>query len=433
MTNLMIKTRNGKGITFTGSCTEVLSIDSVIEHAANKKWRANSEKSVAEEKEDLMESIRSQGLREPITMYEDSKIIISGHTRTEMLRQLGATEVPVNRLPRTEKMRVMPDGEIDPMDPEVIREHAISNTRVNTTVQGRYNYAREIMSAWIENFNAEDKAQGQISTKDKLNILKIAGIGHASFDVIENVRFGYLKEIKGKEYFVEPRADLYDDLGNPEKDYTARQLGKIQWQDFRAANFTDFFPQQDFMDDALEALNINTVMSAVKDNLDSIAQAAGNSAYAGVNWFNDTDDNYVSATTHHMICAFTCVELNSVFEELGFEATAVQGKAQSHYDIMIQDRDGNDISSVEVKTTFGKTNWASGSNKTGYALLFAYNKERDRFFAVSTYLEMGDWEGGVKGKYTLSAQTIYDKEDVKYYTGDIELDNDTYRIQKYRL
>jgi hypothetical protein len=425
----VLKTRNGKGINFTGSCNEVVGIDTVVEHRANKKWRADSEKSVAEEREDLMQSIKTQGLREPITMYDNSKIIISGHTRTEILRQLGAIEVPVTRLLRTEKMRVMPDGEIDPMDPEVIREHAISNTRVNTTVQGRYNYAREIMSAWVENFDPEERAQGQISTKLKLEILKIAGTGHASFDVIENVRFGYLKEVKGKEYFVEPRPDLYDDLGNPDKDFTARQLGKIQWTDFRAANFTDFFAQQDFMDDTLENLKFKNVIQAVSDNLASIAQAAETSVYPGVNWFNDTDDNYVSATTHHMICAFTCVELNKLFDELGFEATAKQGKAQSHYDIMIQDRDGNDVSSIEVKTTFGKTNWASGSNKTGYALLFAYNKERDRFFASSTYLEMGDWKGG----YTLSAQTVHDKENVNYYTGDIELDNDTYRIQKYKL
>lgn len=426
-----LKTRNGKGIPFTGSCTEIISIDSVIEHSANRKWRANSEKTVAEEREDLLDSIRTQGLREPITMYEGSQIIISGHTRTEMLRQLGAIEIPVTRLPRTKNMPAT--GEIDPMDPEVIREHAISNTRVNTTMQGRYNYAREIMTAWIEEFNPEHRAQGQVSTKDKLQILKIAGIASKTFDLIEKVRFGYVKEIKGKEYFVDARPDLYDDLGNPDKDYTVRQLDKIQWQDFRAANFTDFFTQQDFMDDALENLNFKSVIQAVSDNLRSIAQAAESSAYPGVNWFNDTDDNYVSATTHHMICAFTCVELNKLFDELGFEATAVQGKAQSHYDIMIQDRDGNDISSIEVKTTFGKTNWASGSNKTGYALLFAYNKERDRFFGVSTYLEMGDWEGGVKGKYTLSAQTIYDKENVNYYIGDVELDNDIYRIQKYRL
>ena len=46
----LLKTRDGKGITFTGTCTEVISIDDVVEHSANKAWRSNSEKSVVEEK-----------------------------------------------------------------------------------------------------------------------------------------------------------------------------------------------------------------------------------------------------------------------------------------------------------------------------------------------------------------------------------------------
>lgn len=426
-----LKTRNKKAIAFTGVCHEVVSIDAVKEHPANALWRADSEKSVAEERQDLLDSIQSQGLREPITMYEGSQYIISGHTRTQMLRQLGATELPVIRLPRTKNMPAQ--GEIDPMHEDIIREHAISNTRVNTTIFGRYQYAREIMAARVEGFNNKIEARGQISTREKLAHIKTAGIGGKSFDEIENIRFGYTKEVKGKDYFVEPRIDLYTDLGNPDKDYTVRQLHKIQWQDFRAANFTDFFAQQKFMDHSLATLDFDTVISTIKDKLSALEQSALTDTYPGVNWFNDCDDNFISAATHHMICAFTVEELNKVFESQGHNARATQGKAQSHYDIMIQDADGNDISSVEVKTTFGKTNWASGSNKTGYALLFAYNKERDRFFAVSTYLDEGDWEGGVKGKYTLSAKTVYEKDVVNYHKGDIELDNDTYRIQKYRL
>jgi hypothetical protein len=96
----LLKTRDGKGITFTGTCTEVISIDDVIEHPLNKGWRSDSEQSVVEEKNDLFDSIKTQGLREPITMYVGSSMIISGHTRTEQLRQLGAVEIPINRLPR---------------------------------------------------------------------------------------------------------------------------------------------------------------------------------------------------------------------------------------------------------------------------------------------------------------------------------------------
>ena len=425
-----LKTRNGKGLSFTGSCTEILDIDSVVAHTANEKWRSNSEKFIDEQRDDLMESIRSQGLREPITMYENSQIIISGHTRTEMLRQLGAIQVPVQRLPRPEGMSKT--GEIDPMDPLVIREHAISNTRVDLGVHGRYLYARELMSAWVEDFDPDEKASGQLTTKKKREILKIAGIGHLSFDTVERVRYGYNKEFKGKDYFVEARDDLYSDLANPKKDYTARQLGKLQLQDFRSANFTDFFPKQDFMDDALYDLNFDCILAKVKGHLDSIASL---SAVEDTDWFALADDNYVSATIHHMICAFACQELNEKFEELGFEERAKLGNNQSHYDIYVKDRDGNEVSSIEVKTTNGRSNWSSGSNKSGYNLLFAYNNERDRFFAVSVYLGMDDWEGGVAGKFTLPCKTVYlkEEEETNIYIGDIELDNDTYRIQKNRL
>ena len=85
-----LQTRDGKGIAFTGTCSDLLGIDNVIEHPLNKGWRSDSEQSVVEEKNDLCDSIKTQGLREPITMYEGSSMIISGHTRTEQLRQLGA-------------------------------------------------------------------------------------------------------------------------------------------------------------------------------------------------------------------------------------------------------------------------------------------------------------------------------------------------------
>ena len=432
---ISLNTRNNNTVNFTGTCTEILDIDSVKEHPSNAAWRSNSEKSVEEEKAILRESIIAYGLREAVTMYENSDYVISGHTRLAELRKLGCTEFPVLRLPRTEGLieEFGEDGEIDPLHQDVLREHAISNTRVEITVDGRYKYSRTLMAASIENFDANLPATKQVPIVKKREICKQAGIGESTFNHIENLRFGYTKAYKGESYFVGPRLDLYDDLGNPEKDYTVRQVSKIQWDDYRTSNFTEWFSQQDFMDDVLEELNFTQIASAVKEHLSRIEALAADGVYPTTNWFNEADDNYISATIHHMICSFTCVEMNKVFEELGFEARAEQAGNQGHYDILIKDRDGNDINSLEVKTTFGKTNWSSGSNKTGYGLFFAYTKERDRFFAASTYVSDSDWSGGVKGKFQLSAQTLHDKEDVKFYLGDIERDNDIYRIQKSRL
>lgn len=427
----ILKTRDNKGIKFTGTCNEIVGIDDVIEHSANKVWRTNSEKTVLEEKNDLLDSIKSQGLREAITMYEGSNIIISGHTRIEQLRKLGVLELPIIRLPRTDKMNA--EGEIDPMHEDVIREHAISNTRVATTPLGRYLYAREIMASTEENFNPQLSAKDQVSRSTILKHSKTAGIGPESFFHIENLRYGYVFNHKDKDYFIEPRLDLYNDLENPEKDYTVRKLSKIQKQDFISANLSESYHIQDFMDDTLEVLDFKNIISQVKSNLDKIEVLAGENEVYNSNWFNETDDNYISATVHHIICSYMCIELNKTFMDLGFEEKASQGGNQSHYDIHIKDRDGNIVSTIEVKTTKGKSIWNSGSNKTGYNLLFAYNKERDRFFAVSTYIENGDWEGGVKGKFTLSAETVHNKDDKVYYMGDIEKDDDVYRIQKYKL
>ena len=66
------------------------------------------------------------------------------------------------------------------------------------------------------------------------------------------------------------------------------------------------------MDEALNSINFIKVINAVYKNLRSIQSAALTEDYPGVNWFKDTDDNYVSATIHHMISAFTCVELNFI-------------------------------------------------------------------------------------------------------------------------
>ena len=433
---LVLNNRNNTEIKFIGTCTEIIDIDSVKEHPSNAAWRANSEKTVDEEKAILRESIATQGLREPITMYENSDYIISGHTRLEQLRKLGCTEFPVLRLPRTEMLiqEFGEDKEIDPLHDDVIREHAISNTRVNTTPFGRYSYARSLMESQVENFDASLPAAKQVPVAKKREILSKPGIGEPTFNRIEDLRFGYMKAYKGESYFVSPRLDLYEDLQNPEKEYTVKQVSDMQWKDYRESNFTEWFSQQDFMDDMLEELNFNQVVFAVKDNLSSIEAVAAEAAYPTTNWFNEADDNYISATIHHMICSFACVEINKIFEELGFEARAEQAGNQGHYDILIKDRDDNDINSLEVKTTFGKTNWSSGSNKKGYGLFFAYTKERDRFFAASTYVYDSDWSGGGGiGGFQLSAQTLHDKDDVKYYIGDIERDNDIYRIQKYRL
>jgi hypothetical protein len=433
---LVLNNRNNTEIKFTGTCTEIIDIDSVKEHPYNAAWRSDSEKTVEEEKSILRESIIAQGLREAVTMYENSDYVISGHTRLEELRKLGCTEFPVLRLPRTEGLieEFGEESEIDPLHQDVLREHAISNTRVNPTVYGRYLYSRSLMSASVESFDVSLPATKQVSIIKKREICKQAGIGESTFNLIENLRFGYTKAYKGESYFVEPRLDLYDDLGNPDKDYTVRHVNKMQWNDYRESNFTEWFSQQDFMDDMLEELNFNQVVFAVKDNLSRIEALAADAAYPTTNWFNEADDNYISATIHHMICSFTCVEINKIFEELGFEARAEQAGNQGHYDILIKDRDDNDINSLEVKTTFGKTNWSSGSNKKGYGLLFAYTKERDRFFAASTYVSDSDWSGGGGiGGFELSAKTLHNKDDVKYYIGDIERDNDIYRIQKYRL
>ncbi|MDA8847274.1 hypothetical protein N9J02_01440 [bacterium] len=427
----ILKTRDSKGLKFTGTCNDVVSIDDVIEHSANKVWRTDSEKSVVEEKNDLLDSINSQGLREAITMYEDSKIIISGHTRIEQLRKLGVLEVPVIRLPRTENMPA--EGEIDPMHKDVLNEHAISNTRVGTTPAGRYLYAREIIASREVNFNPQLKAKDQVSRNVLLKHCKQAGVGPESFDHIEGLRFGYTLTHKNKDYFVEPRLDLFDDLKNPEKDYPVRKLSQMQKQDFVAANLSESYHRQDFMDDALEELDFESITKQIKSNLDQIQMLAGENEVYDSNWFDETDDNYISATIHHIICSYICIELNKTFTDLGFEEKASQGRNQSHYDVHIMDRDNNIVSTIEVKTTKGKSTWNSGSNKTGYNLLFAYNKERDRFFAVSTYIENGDWEGGVKGKFTLSAETVHNKEEKVYYMGDIEKDDDVYRIQKYKL
>jgi hypothetical protein len=324
-------------------------------------------------------------------------------------------------------------GEIDPMHEDVIKEHAISNTRVNTSVFGRYGYAREIMAASIPDFDSSIAAKGQISNADKTRIIKQAGISSNTFDKIEGVRFGFCKSFKDKEYFVPPRLDLYADLSNPKKDFSVNKISEIQTADFKNTNFSSSYPRSSAMDKVMKSLNILNVIKAVDQQIAIMNAGADRSPYPGVNWLSLTDDNFISAAIHHMVCAYACVELNIELKKKKINLVAVQGERQSHFDILIKDFDGEVVNTVEVKSTFGRSEWTSNSNKTGYTLLIAYNKERTRYFAASTYLESGDWCGGVKGKYILKASSVYNTKSITYYIGDIDIDNDVYRIQKHTL
>jgi hypothetical protein len=183
----------------------------------------------------------------------------------------------------------------------------------------------------------------------------------------------------------------------------------------------------------MKSLNILKVIKAVDQQIAIMNAGADRSPYPGVNWLSNADDNYVSATIHHMVCAFACVELNIELKKKKVNYVAVQGERQSHFDILIKDFDGEVVNTVEVKSTFGRSEWTSNSNKTGYTLLIAYNKERTNYFAASTYLDSGDWCGGVKGKYILKASSVYNTKSITYYIGDIDIDNDVYRIQKHTL
>jgi hypothetical protein len=432
---ITLKSKNSQGIVFSSTCDELVSIKSLVEHKANKVWRAISDKAILEERNILKESILANGLREPITMYKNSRIIISGHTRTSMLADLGCLEVPVIRLPRTPKMIKLfgEKSEIDPMHEDVIKEHAISNTRVNTSVFGRYGYAREIMAASIAGFESSIAAKGQISVAAKNRIVKQAGISTNTFDKIEGVRFGFNKLFKDKEYFVPPRLDLYSDLSNPNKDYSVNRVSDIQISDFKNTNFSSCYPKSSALDKVMKSLNMVNVIKAVDQQIAIMDAGASRSPYPGVNWLSATDDNFISAAIHHMVCAFACVELNIQLKKKRTNCVAVQGERQSHYDILIKDVNGEVVNTVEVKSTFGRSEWSSSSNKTGYALLIAYNKERTRYFAASTYLDSSDWSGGVKGKYTLKASSVHDTKNVTYYVGDIDVDNDVYRIQKHEI
>ena len=422
-----IATTNGEALLFTGHCDEMVPIDSVIEHETNQAWRSASEATVQQEIDDLQESIRVKGLREPITMFKNSNYLISGHTRTKCLQNLGALEIPVIRLERTQAMidAFGEAGEIDPYHDDVRQEHSISNTRVTTTVFGRYSAARNVFEQTVTGFDASAPVKGQVPIKHKRDILKQYQIGEGTFDNVEQIRFGTNKTIKGEAFFIPPRDDLYDDLQNPAKDYAVRQLIKIQEKDFKEENFKDWFPRQDDIEDALDAISYTFLAEEVYVDLESCTWE----------WFKSQDDNFISTCVSHSVTHHTTVLLNDAFQELNLPYSAVVPGNQSHYDILIQDKNGNDVSSVEVKATSGKTNWNSGTQKKGYAVLFAYNKEWTSAFAATAYLESDDWEGGVAGKYLLQAKTLYNKDDgdVTCRLGDLDLDNSVYRIQKQRL
>jgi len=439
---IILKTKDGQGIPFLGSCDAILNIESLEFHPVNPSLRIDSDTYIEEQKKGLKESIVKNGLREAITMYTNSNTISGGHTRTTLLKELGCTEVPVKWLPRTPDMieKFGEYGEIDPWYEDVLNEHAVSNKYIQASIFGRYLAVRMIMEYTVDDFDADKAAKGQTTSKIIKSILDQRDISLANFDYIEGVRFGFNKEFSvvdkdtgkasKKKLFVPGREDLYSDLGNPEKDYTPSKLCKLQTQDFENTLGVSY-PQTPEMDSIMESLDMRKVIEGVDKALVKFF-ALGQQSELG-NWVNKSDDNYISFTVHNMVCTFACSVLNDQLKGTNGTAEAKQTEKQGHYDILIKDSNGKIINSIEVKATFGNKEWYSQTKKNGYALLIAYNKERTDYFAASAYLDSSNWTGGVAGKYRLTTKEVFDNKNAKYYVGKIAIDNDVCRIQKQSI
>ena len=128
-------------IKFVGTCSEIVDIDTIFLNPNNNKTIRNYQGEQQEtEKEDLYKSIVEEGLRNPILVYENSNLVVGGHNRYNVLKEVGCTKVPVSYIERSKEIvRLFGEtGEIDPNNYWVLRDLASDNISITQSVYAKY-------------------------------------------------------------------------------------------------------------------------------------------------------------------------------------------------------------------------------------------------------------------------------------------------------
>jgi hypothetical protein len=384
-------------------------------------------------------SIKQDGLDEPLKVFKNSKYILSGNGRYEVLMDYGATHVPVIYIERTEEMNKSFDeqNEIDLWHPDVKDALTTANMRDPVKTIGYYTLLRK----WMlnkEGYSFEQPAIDFLGNKKSIETYikqsKIA-ISYADFEAIEGLRFGCKIRFEGKTHHVSPRVELYDDLSNTDKnreEFTPKKARKAQLDDYKEQSGVNY-PKNAEMANLFTSMDINKVLLEVQEKFLDVQNSSNGNRY-DINWFNSLEPAAVSNIVHSMVVSFTTAELKNTLKKLNSNYTAEASINQSTYDIHIKNAKGNLINTLEIKTTCdsSKNGWTTKTKKGGYALFIEYNRENTHYFAALAYLENLDWKKAGPYNSNIKAEKLNERA-LKVYQGEIHLNNSKWVVAPKKL
>ena len=235
------------------------------------------------------------------------------------------------------------------------------------------------------------------SKSDIEDICGRAGLSYLLYSKCRGLKHGYTNK---KGQFVRPVPHLITDLEQGTKGYSITQCYNMQKQDhdmkYNPKNRS--YPQDPALDKLLENIS-DKFVRGVKAQLQLLTKTTNN-MFPDVRPFEVADPQFIGSNVHYAAAAYFADEITNSNSEYHAEV----GVKNTTYDIYVYDKRDEIAACIEVKTTQGNV-WTSSNPKGGYHLLLAYSQEYN-FWSSIMYFKASTWAGGVKGKYTLSAEDV---------------------------
>ena len=379
--SIEIETTNGPAMKFNGKYDDLIPIGELYEHDLNKAYRRFHTQDSKEKYNSLEKEILIDGLNEALKVFMDDEPVTrvsGGHTRAKVLKTNGAKFIPV-----------IWDRSLDgknQWDPDVVKSHFSDNSRVETADINKF-YSIETV---VDELKFDKKSQIE-------DICGRAGLSYLLYSKCRGLKHGYTNK---KGQFVRPVPHLITDLEQGTKGYSITQCYNMQKQDhdmkYNPKNRS--YPQDPALDKLLENIS-DKFVRGVKAQLQLLTKTTTN-MFPDVRPFEVADPQFIGSNVHYAAAAYFADEITNSNSEYHAEV----GVKNTTYDIYVYDKRDKIAACIEVKTTQGN-GWTSSNPKGGYHLLLAYSQEYN-FWSSIMYFEASTWAGGVKGKYTLSAEDV---------------------------
>lgn len=335
--------------------------------------------------ENLMSSIKEQGLIQPIVLFSDGKTIKSGHNRLIALLKLGYVQVPV----------IITNTPVPKSKLEAMIMVALENMGRPESMQRSYNSV-EVMN---EAFSEEN--DGMLPKAKDIE----------SFCALHRISYNSYRELKQLSLH---HPDLFHNV------MSGKQSLKSATSDaqMRANNITAL-SKTPFMNGLIGETEMNyalSVITSVKNQIDMIEIIKPGGVVGKA--FEEIQKNTMGGIVHELATN----AIRDVVNHTKGKEILTAPKNNNLYDLQAV----NYNSGIETKTCVTesgkKPKWVTHRYKDGYVLLLSLTPNGKRAFAGYGVISADCWTKG-KPVGVLNINKLYEQKDFNVIIGSLESDN----------